>query len=244
MNAETAEDLVEDLRESIMYEEPPPEVRRAMNASLSVDPVVGMTTESAIGVSLPREIDGAALRVPDLEVGIGALYNVYNVKARPFGVLPAIQAGKEFPLLRHGDRRLLLSLYPRAGYGLLHAAAGAALLLHAGRAEHFILGFDYVWNRDELGRYRLETMSGGGVSETARFVNDDWMSNAFVTLGFGWFLDRWRVQFELRMGLAPSIVVHHHDHGRYNPGSEQPDYETGPGAYGGFGLSIAYPISF
>jgi hypothetical protein len=244
LDRESSEDLLEDLGESVMLDPSPPEVQRAMDAVRSIDPLANVNPESPVTVPLPRDTEGAAAQMPDLEVGIGALFNLYSVRARPFGVLPAIWAGKEIPLLRHRDKRPLLSLYPRAGYGLLHAAAGAALFVHAGPVQHFILGFDFVWNRDELGRFRLELGDGGGVTETARFVDDDWMSNAFVTFGFGFGLSHFRVRFEMRWGLAPAIIVHHHDHGWYNPGSERPDYETGPNAYGGFGLSIAYPILF
>lgn len=244
LDRESPEELLEDLVESVMLDPSPPEVQRAMDAARPIDPLASVNPESPVTVSLPRDTDGAADRMPDLEVGIGALFHLYSVRARPFGVLPAIWAGKEIPLLRHRDKRPLLSLYPRAGYGLLHAAAGAALFVHAGPVQHFILGFDYVWNRDELGRFRLELGDGGGVSETARFVDDDWMSNAFVTFGFGFALAHFRVRFETRWGLAPAIIVHHHDHGWYNPGSERPDYGTGPNAYGGLGLSIAYPLDF
>jgi hypothetical protein len=137
-----------------------------------------------------------------------------------------------------------LSLFPRAGFGLLHASAGINLLLHLGPRGQIFLGFDYVWNRDELGRFRSELTGGGGITETARFVEGNWQSSAFVTLGFGFHLAGCRVMLEVRGGLAPAIIVHYHDNGQYNPWAQPEDYDSSPQGYSGFGLSISYPISF
>jgi hypothetical protein len=246
---ETSAEVVETFRESVMYAETPPEVLRAIASAAIPEasfPETFITDEAESdqsSASQERESSPVA-SIPDVEIGVAFLMNLYDVRARPFGVLPAVSVGKEILLLRDGWHQPMLSLFPHAGYGPLHSSVGINLLLHLGTRGQISMGFDYVRNRDNLGRYRREQTDGSGVTETARFVEGDWKSSAFVTVGFGFHLAGCRVLLEARGGLAPAIIVHHHDNGHYNPWNQPKDYESAPKSYSGLGLSIAYPIRF
>ncbi len=241
---EAADDFLEVIHESMMYDETPPEVLHAI-ARTAVSRTTAVDEKESVLPSVPTQremID--EIGVPDVEVGVAFLMNLYDVSARPFGILPGLWVGKELPLLRDAREHPLLALFPRAGYGLLHASAGINLLFHLGLRGELFLGFDYVWNRDDLGRYSSEFTTGGGKTKTARFVEGDWRSSAFVTVGFGFPLAGCRVRFEVRGGLAPAIIVRVHDKGQYDPWAQPEDYDTAPKRYSGLGLSVAYPLSF
>ncbi|MFZ1728483.1 MAG: hypothetical protein WBQ23_05130 [Bacteroidota bacterium] len=241
---ETSDDFLEDLRKSIMRDQTPPEVLYAM-ARTAVSKSSSVDEKKPVLASVPMEREMMdEVGVPDVEVGVAFLMNLYDVSARPFGILPGLWVGKEILLLRDAREHPLLALFPRAGYGLLHASAGINMLLHLGLRGELFLGFDYVWNRDDLGRYSSEFTTGGGWTKTPHFVEGDWRSSAFVTVGFGFPLAGCRVMLEVRGVLAPAISVRIHDKGPHDPWAQPADYDTAPKGYSGLGLSVAYPITF
>jgi hypothetical protein len=240
VTAASSSDVLEELHESLMFAEPPPEVRRLLASANALSPEVSKFRPEAAGSmweSRPVPI------ISDLDIGITFLMNLYNVRARPFGVLPAVVLGKEIAVLKDGEQPFL-SLLPRVSYGPLHASAGINLLLHIGPEGELHAGIDHVWSRDELGRYRLELTDGGGRTERAYFVEGNGWSNAFATAGFGFRLAGFRALLETRIGLAPAIITHKSTQGEYNPGSRPPDVVSGPNSYSGIGMSISWPLSF
>lgn len=234
---EKLDDIIETLQNTRMYTIPPPEARSDPDSD-SEQELLRLRTiaDAAAQQSTPGSRPFRA--VPYLDAGITFLFNIYDVRARPLGTLPALWIGKEIPLWTDASSEPVLRLFPRAVLGPLHAAAGSNIVFNTGRVNMH-LGVIHLWNWDELGtyaHYRLDFFE----EWEARFVDGD-VSRVFsLTFGFDFQLLRMRVLLEAHIPLKKTVAeTYRYDEGW---GSDVLTREHAPRAYPGMSLSLSYPV--
>ncbi|MCZ7557542.1 MAG: hypothetical protein M5R41_14180 [Bacteroidia bacterium] len=237
VNEENLDDIIETLREARMYTIPPPEARSDLESDSEMELLPARTiADEAADQSRPGARHFRA--VPDLDAGISFLFNIYDVRARPIGTLPAVWIGKEIPVLYDATSQPVLSLLPRAVIGPMHAATGINLVLNTGRVNMH-LGLIYIWNWDELGKYAHYRL-GWWEKWEARFVDGD-VSRAFsLTFGFDVQLLRMRVLLEGHIPLEETFAETYQYYEGW--GSEVLTREHAPRSYPGISLSLSYPV--
>ncbi len=238
------EEVLSEVREKIMTDYPPPEVldRLGRTPRPEIPRDTELTDDSAQGDTHLVSADGGQWDVPDIALGLEFLFNWYRVDSRPFAGLPAIVAGREFPLVRKQNAQPLLSLFPHLSLGPLHGAAGLRLQLHTGRFSRLYAGVDWVANWDDMGKYS-ESGMGWGSRERTRLLKDNLLQSAFFRIGCGFRLAGCDVSCELRMEMKPGLMVEREDW--WYTEYENPDRSSrGPSAYGGLGLSMLIPLTF
>jgi hypothetical protein len=237
VNEDNLDEIIETLQEARMYTISPPEARSDLESDPEMELLPARTiADAAADQSSPGARHFRA--VPDLDAGISFLFNIYDVRARPIGTLPAVWIGKEIPVLYEATSQPVLSLLPRAALGLMHAATGINLVLNTGRVNMH-LGMIHIWNWDELGKYAHYRLDYREKWE-AQFVDGD-VSQAFsLTFGFDVQLLRIRVLLEAHIPLEETVAeTYQYDEGW---GSEVLTREHTPRSYPGISLSLSYPV--
>lgn len=231
------DDIIGTLQETRMYTIPPPEARSGMDSISDQELLRDQdVSDTAADQSVPKA--DPVRPVPDLDAGITFLFNIYDVQGRPFGTLPALWIGKEIPVWNDATPQPVLSLFPRAAIGTLHAAAGMNLILNTGRVK-IHLGLIHVWNWDELGRYTHSRL--GWLEEwESRFVDGDVSRVSFATFSFDFLLARMRVLVETHIPLKETIIVTYRNQEASDGDVKM--YEHAPQYYPAISLSLSYPI--
>jgi hypothetical protein len=237
VNEENLDDIIETLQEARMYTISPPEARSDLESD-SERELLRLRTVTDAAAFQSGSNAGTFRAVPDLDAGISFLFNIYDVRARPIGTLPAVWIGKEIPVLYDATPRPVLSLLPRAVIGPLHAATGINLILNTGRVNMH-LGLIHIWNWDELGEYS-HSRSGWWEEWEARFVDGDGGRVAFLTFGFDFLLAHMRVLVETHIPLQEAIIETY----RYHEGwtGDVKTRVSEPRIYTGVSLSLSYPV--
>lgn len=225
----------------------PPEVRRLLLRGHGQDGVgTASLDDGDFGThsadTMASRIGMGSGQVPDLEIGILFLLNAYDVMPRPFSVLPGIWAGKRFVLLEDEQGQARLLLFPRAAYGFQHATAGIGVLFRTEPSVELSAGFDYVWNREELGTYQYQGSGYTVYRETAWVEAVDWMQSTFVCAGIRFPLAGCRVLLEVRVPLAASVAERKVSF--IYPEEEQETRGYSLRQFFAIGVSLAWPISF
>ena len=176
---------MEELRRWTEDVDIPPEVRTLLHRSsgqdsVGTDPSDGVDLKIPAGDMYAGQLETGSDPLPDVEIGVLFLLHAYDVMPRPFSVLPGIWAGKRFVLLEDEQGQPRLLLFPRTAYGFQHASAGIGVLFRTEPSVELSAGFEYVWNREELGSYQYQGTGYGVHHRTAWLDTGNWKDRKSV----------------------------------------------------------------
>jgi hypothetical protein len=223
-----------ELREAIAPDDclgpAPPEVIDAMQNDVPPRyPLRGKTEEIARQVAVRWEAP--------FSIGLAMNLNVYGVKSRPFGVLPGLALSWQLPLLRDGDRAVALAL--RGMAGISYYGGGSYLRFRQSSHLRFFVGFEYLRNNDDLGKYTVSTMSRYVKYETA-MQRERWQQESYLTVGIDVPLRTAYLTLQYRHALEAALVV---AETRHNTSYVYVTNLRAPVRYGGFAVSMSAPFS-
>jgi hypothetical protein len=226
------EDLQDALEENGCTGPPPPEVLDALRT----------VVPHRLPLRPPAASPSALVQVQwDAPLAIGIEMNVhaYDVRSRPYSVLPGLAFSARQSLLRSVDELPILSVMLRGSAGIPYYAIGAYLqYLPTDRLRYF-LGIEYISNNDDLGEYSSSTMSNSQHWETT-YQRDEWLQETFVTVGLDIPLLTSYLTLQYRHLLQPALSESVRFSGY--------DYHRvtnlyAPTAYGGVAVSWTAPFS-